>query len=91
MSQRVSFVSPVALAIWEILQDCRNWILLSILRQPDASRQRRTVFQRYQRVLDNTHSVWKIRDNHGGPLMMVAVCRPAAASEEDKASEENNR
>ncbi len=36
----------------------------------------------------NTHSVWKSRDNHGGPLMMAAVCRPAAASEEDKASEE---
>jgi hypothetical protein len=36
----------------------------------------------------NTHSVWKSRDDHGGPLMMAAVCRPAAASEEDKASEE---
>src|SRR5215467_6046348 len=30
MSQRVSFVSAVALAIREVLQDCRNWILLSI-------------------------------------------------------------
>ena len=39
----------------------------------------------------NTHSVWKSRDNYGGPLMMAAVCRPAAASEEDKASEEDNR
>jgi len=28
---------------------------------------------------------------HGGPLVMAAVCRPAAASEEEKTSEEDNR
>src|SRR3984885_3791834 len=35
MSERIAFVSPVALAIREILQDCRNRILFGILRQPD--------------------------------------------------------
>src|SRR5262249_50661242 len=30
MSQRVPFVSAVALAIWEILQDRRNWVLFGI-------------------------------------------------------------
>ncbi len=83
MSQRVPLVRPVALAIWEILQDRRNWVLFGIVGRPDGGRQHRTVFQRYQRVLDNTQSFWKSRDNHGGPLMMAAVCRPAAASEED--------
>jgi hypothetical protein len=33
-------------------------------------------------VLDDAHRSRKRRDNHGRPLMM-AVCRPAAASEED--------
>ena len=56
MSQRVPFVGPVALAIWEILQDRRNRVLFGIVRQPDAGRQRRAVFQRYQGVLDDTHS-----------------------------------
>src|SRR5271166_6281275 len=79
MSQRVPLVRAVALAIWEILQDRRNRVLFSIVRQPDAGRQRRTVFQRYQRVLDDAHSLWKSRDNHGGPLVMAAVCRRAAA------------
>jgi hypothetical protein len=51
--------------------------------RPDAGRQHRAVFQRYQRVLDYAHSFWKSRGNHGGPLMMAAVCRCAAASEED--------
>ena len=60
MSERVTFVSPVALAIREILKDCRNWILFSILWQPDARRQRRTVFQRYQRVLDDTHGLGNV-------------------------------
>ena len=70
ISQRVSFVGPVALAIGEILQDSGNRILLSILRQPDAGRQRRTVFQRDQGVLDDPHSSGESRDNHGGPLLM---------------------
>ena len=48
----------------------------------------RTVFQRYQRVLDDPHSSGKGRDNHGGPLMMAAVCRPGAASENGKTSGE---
>ncbi len=63
MRERIAFVSPIALAIWQILQDCRNWIPLSILRQPDASRQRRAVFQRYQSMLDDPHSFGEGRDN----------------------------
>jgi len=82
-SQRVALVGAVALAIWEILQDRRNRVLFGIVRQPGAGRQRRTVLQRYQGVLDNTHRLWEIRDNHGGLLMMAAVCRLAAASEEN--------
>jgi hypothetical protein len=66
MSQRVPLVRAVALAIWEILKDCRNTVLFGILRQPDASRQRRTVFQRYQGVLDDPHSSGEGRDNHRG-------------------------
>src|SRR4029453_8037653 len=61
-----------------------NRVLFGIVRQPGAGRQRRTVLQRYQGVLDNTHRLWEIRDNHGGLLMMAAVCRLAAASEENK-------
>ncbi len=38
--------------------------LLSILRQPDASRQRRTIFQRDQGMLDDPHSPGESRDNH---------------------------
>jgi hypothetical protein len=91
MSERVSFVSAVALAIWEILQDCGNRVLFSILRQPDASRQHRTVFQRYQRVLDDAHSSGEGRDNHGEALMMAVVCRSTATSEDEKASREDNR
>jgi hypothetical protein len=34
-------------------------------------------------VLDNTHSLGKGRDNHGALLMTAAVCRSAAASEEN--------
>src|SRR5262245_6812465 len=73
MSQRVALVGAVALAIWEILQDRRNRVLFGIVRQPDAGRQRRSVLQRYQGVLDNTHRLWEIRDNHSGLLMMAAV------------------
>ena len=64
MSEGVSFVSPVALAIRQILQNCRNRILLGVLRQPDASRQHRAVFQRYQSMLDDPHSSVEGRDNH---------------------------
>jgi hypothetical protein len=64
VSQCVSFVGPVALAVGEILQDRRNRLLLGIVRQPDAGRQRRTVFQQYQRVLDFTDGVRESRDDH---------------------------
>src|SRR5215472_3993589 len=64
MSQCISFVSSVALTIWEILQDRRNRILFGIVGQPDTRRQSRTVFQGYQRVLDDTHSSWEAPDNH---------------------------
>src|SRR5437660_1944195 len=64
MGQRVALVGAVALPIWEILQDRRNRVLFGIVRQPDACRQRRAVFQRYQGVLDNMHRSWKGRDNH---------------------------
>jgi hypothetical protein len=47
MGQRVPLVSPVALAVWQILKDRRNGVLFGIVRQPDAGRQHRTVFQRY--------------------------------------------
>jgi len=42
-------------------------------------------------MLDHPHSSGEGRDNHGGPFTMAALCRPAAASEEDKASEEDDR
>jgi len=73
MSQRVPLVSPVALAIWEILQDRRNRALFGIVGQPDAGCQHRAVSQRYQRVLDNTHGPWKsCYDHRGAPR---ARCR----------------
>src|SRR5262249_48840063 len=65
MSERVTFVRSVALAIWQILQDRRNRVLLGILRQPKARRQHRTVFQRYQHVLNDPHGSREGRDNHG--------------------------
>jgi hypothetical protein len=65
MRHRVPLVGPVAFAVGEILQDRRNRVLLGIVRQPDASRQRRTVLQRYQRVLNDAHAAGKSRDNHG--------------------------
>src|SRR5260370_26721462 len=81
MSQRVSFVSPVALAIWEILQDCRNRVLFGMIRQPDAGRQRRTVFQRYQRVLDNPHGFAERRGNHTDtPRVLQDVMRALAGA-----------
>ncbi len=64
MSQRVSFIGSVALAVWEVLEDRGNRLLLGILGQPDAGRQHRTVFQRDQRVLDHPHRSGKSRDNH---------------------------
>src|SRR5262249_24154418 len=66
MSQRVPLVSPVALAVREILQDRRNRVRFGIVRQPDASGQPRAVFQWNQRVLDHAHSAWKRRHNHRG-------------------------
>jgi hypothetical protein len=84
MSQCVPLVGPVTLAIGEILEDSGNRILFGILRQPDASRQHRAVFQWYQCVLDYAHSLWESRDYHGGPLMMAAVCRRAAALEKNR-------
>jgi len=64
MSQRIPLVRAVSFAIGEILQDRRDGVFLGILRQPNASRQRRAVFQRYQCVLDDPHSSWEGRDNH---------------------------
>src|ERR1700722_16124861 len=66
MSQRVPLVGAVALTIWEKLKDCRYRVLFGILRQPDASRQRGTVSQRYQSMLDDAHSSGEGRDNHRG-------------------------
>ena len=67
MRQRVALVSPVALAIWEILQDRGNWVLFGIIGQPDARRQRRAVFQQDQRLLDHAHRARERRHNHRGP------------------------
>src|SRR5262249_38602114 len=64
MRERISLVSPVALAVWEIFQERGNRLLFSIVGQPDAGRHRRAVLQRNQRVLDNTDGAWKSRDNH---------------------------
>jgi hypothetical protein len=47
------------------------------------------IVQRYQHVLDNTNSACKSRHNHGEPLVVAAVCRPAAASGKDETSEED--
>ena len=69
VSQRVSLVSPIALAVWEILQDRRNRMLFGIIRQPDAGCQHRAIFQRYQRVLDDTHGAWKSGHNHRDPQL----------------------
>src|SRR4029077_13862846 len=82
MSQRVPLIRAVALAIGKIFEDCRNGILLGVLWQPDASRQHRTVFKRYQRVLDYPHSLWKARNNHGGLLTMATVLHRAPVSKE---------
>ena len=83
MRQRVSFVSPVALAVRQIFQNGRDRILVRVFRQPDAGGELRAVFQGDQNVLDDAHRSRKRRNNHGRPLMMAAVCRPAATSEED--------
>jgi hypothetical protein len=69
MRERVALISPVALAVGEILQDRGDRVLSGIVGQPDAGRQPRAVFQWYQRVLDNTHSAWKSRYNHGDPQL----------------------
>jgi hypothetical protein len=75
MSQRVPLVRSVALAIWEILQDRRNRVLFSIVRQPDAGRQHRTVFQRYQSMLDDPHSSREGRDNHRDGIFAIENSR----------------
>jgi hypothetical protein len=69
MRQRVPLVSPVALAVGEILQDRRNRVLFGVIGQPDAGRQRRAVFQRDQHVLDDAHSARKRRHYHRDPQL----------------------
>ena len=59
MCQRVPFIGTVALAVWQILQDCGNWVPLGAVRQPNPSGQRRAVLQRNKRVLDDTYCTWK--------------------------------
>src|SRR5262249_56230790 len=69
MRLRVPLVGPIALAVGKILQDRRDRVPFSVVRQPDARRQRRAVLQRDQRVLDNAHGAWKRRHNHGDPQL----------------------
>ena len=63
MGQRIALIGAVALAVGQILEDRRNRILLSVLRQPDAGSQSRAVPQRDQRMLDLAHGAGKVADD----------------------------
>src|SRR5262245_40698486 len=77
MRQRVPLICPIALTVWKILQDRRNWVLFGVIGQPDAGSQRRAVFQRNQRVLDDTHGTWKSRNNHRRRSTPGTIIKPA--------------
>ena len=62
------------IGVWVCRSSARNQVLFGIVGQPDAGSQHRTVFQRYQRVLDNAHGARKSRQNLRGP--QLARLRP---------------